>query len=354
MGPAWRASLHGPPHAPLRAPHAAPSAAAPTTDLVNPVRVDDAQAPALAPHALLGHIAQVARRLELRDALAGGLAVHDALRAAGQQTRRGAGRGGMQQWQPSMRACARALHACSHHHRPHLVHGALAAAAAHAHAVHHEALLGLVAHAAGLVGARGPGDAHDARQLAVLPAPHAQQEAEHVALLLLPQLLHVLRGAGTGGRSWVHACAPSGPQAACTPPSSTAAPCRRPWLHRCAKGKGQCSEFPLTQVARRLWPLRGLLLQHTPLLHTPSVWLLLQQQAERARGGPRLVRAGRRAQLAPCAAATGAANWFVCSSDGAMVQWCRDRAIQRLAPEARAIEGGLTRLPGPLSARPVR
>ncbi len=77
--------------------------------------------------------------------------------------------------------------------RTDLVHRPLAATAADAHAVDDVALLGLVAHAAGLVGARGARQAHDAGHLAELPAPDAQEEAEHIALLLPPQLLNVLR-----------------------------------------------------------------------------------------------------------------------------------------------------------------
>ena len=74
----------------------------------------------------------------------------------------------------------------------HLGHGLLAAAAAHAHAIDNVALLGLEAHAAGLVGAAGAREPHNARQLPVLPAPHTEEEAEHIALLLLPKLLDVL------------------------------------------------------------------------------------------------------------------------------------------------------------------
>lgn len=62
----------------------------------------------------------------------------------------------------------------------HLGHRLLAAAAAHAHAVHHIALLGLVAQAARLVRAAGARQADQAGQLAVLPRAHAQQEAQHI------------------------------------------------------------------------------------------------------------------------------------------------------------------------------
>jgi hypothetical protein len=65
-----RMQLHAsPPRAPPRLPH-----------LVDPVRVEQAAAADLAADALLSHRAQVARRLELRDTGARGLAVHDALR----------------------------------------------------------------------------------------------------------------------------------------------------------------------------------------------------------------------------------------------------------------------------------
>jgi hypothetical protein len=62
--------------------------------------------------------------------------------------------------------------------------GALPVAATHAHAVDHEALLGLVAEAAGLVGARGARSAVDDRELAVLPAADTLDELENVRLLL--------------------------------------------------------------------------------------------------------------------------------------------------------------------------
>mmetsp|Transcript_22603 Transcript_22603/g.69835 ORF Transcript_22603/g.69835 Transcript_22603/m.69835 type:complete len:214 (+) Transcript_22603:115-756(+) len=117
---------------------------------VHPVARQDTQPPAAAAQALLGHALQVALELELADALVHGLAVHLAL-----------------------------------------VHGALAVAAAHAHAVHHVALLRLVAQAARLVRAAGVCAAVDLGHLAVLPAADALQVAVHVRLLLAPQLLHV-------------------------------------------------------------------------------------------------------------------------------------------------------------------
>ena len=53
-------------------------------------------------------------------------------------------------------------------------------------------LLVLVAEPPGLVGPGGPGAAVDLGELAVLPAAHAQQVPQHVALLLAVQLRHVL------------------------------------------------------------------------------------------------------------------------------------------------------------------
>ena len=70
----------------------------------------------------------------------------------------------------------------------------LARAALHAHAVDAEALLGLVAKVARLVRARRPRRAVDDGQVAVLPAAHAQEEADRVRLLLLPELIQVAEG----------------------------------------------------------------------------------------------------------------------------------------------------------------
>mmetsp|Transcript_19721 Transcript_19721/g.41207 ORF Transcript_19721/g.41207 Transcript_19721/m.41207 type:complete len:275 (-) Transcript_19721:33-857(-) len=128
--------------------------------LVHPVRVQDAQATDLATNALLRHATQVARGLQLGDTLVHGLAVDLAL-----------------------------------------VHRALAATTAHAHAVDDVALLGLVAEATGLVLAGRAVHTHDLGQLAVLPGAHAQQEAHDIALLLPPKLLLVLVGAHADGRA---------------------------------------------------------------------------------------------------------------------------------------------------------
>merc|ERR1719201_927350 len=125
----------------------------------HPVRVEHAQVAAAAANALLSEVLQVARALELVDGTgAAGLAPHGTL-----------------------------------------VHRPLAGTAAHAHAVDHEALLGLVPEAARLVRPSGAGAAVDRGKLAVLPHPHTRQEAKHVRLLLLPELLHVLVGTHLDG-----------------------------------------------------------------------------------------------------------------------------------------------------------
>ena len=52
-------------------------------------------------------------------------------------------------------------------------------------------LLGLVSKAAGLVGTSRTAGAVDGGQLAVLPAPHTEEEAKHIRLLLLPEFFEV-------------------------------------------------------------------------------------------------------------------------------------------------------------------
>lgn len=126
--------------------------------LVDPVAVEDPQVAADTADALLGDRAQVALGLDLVDTVVGGLAVDNAL-----------------------------------------VVLALAVAAAHANPVDDVALLGLVAQAAGLVRAGRPGGPVDHGQVPELPDADALQEAQDVALLLLPQLLEVLVGS-CGGR----------------------------------------------------------------------------------------------------------------------------------------------------------
>lgn len=121
--------------------------------LVDPVRAQHTQVAAAAAHTLLSDGSQVALELQLVDTVVLGLTVHNALGV-----------------------------------------GALASTTAHGHAVHGVALLGLVAEAACLLGAGGVVHSHHVGELAVLPCAHAQQKAEHIALLLAPDLLHVRVG----------------------------------------------------------------------------------------------------------------------------------------------------------------
>lgn len=72
-------------------------------------------------------------------------------------------------------------------------------------------LLGLVAQAVRLVRAGGAGQTVNLGQLAVLPRPHTEEEAEQVSLLLPPQLLEVLVGPHPATRKQANG-APSVPQ----------------------------------------------------------------------------------------------------------------------------------------------
>ena len=62
----------------------------------------------------------------------------------------------------------------------------LAASTPHTNTVYHKALLGLVAEAAGLIGAGGPGESNDGGKLTVLPAANSLQKSHHITLLLSP------------------------------------------------------------------------------------------------------------------------------------------------------------------------
>ena len=142
--------------------------------LINPVGIENAQVRAALANALLGDRADGALGLELVHTVGLRLAVGDTL-----------------------------------------ADGAFAATAANADAVDNEALLGLVAKATSLVGARGARSTVNNRQLAatemrirtpeterdpgacngpVLPAADAKQEAEDVRLLLPVELLEVFVG----------------------------------------------------------------------------------------------------------------------------------------------------------------
>ena len=69
----------------------------------------------------------------------------------------------------------------------------LSAATAHSDAVDYISLLGFVAQSAGLVWSCWSCQAHNARQLSILPASHSQQDTQDITLLPLPELLHILR-----------------------------------------------------------------------------------------------------------------------------------------------------------------
>ena len=77
-----------------------------------------------------------------------------------------------------------------------LVHGTLAATTANTGTITDTALLGLVPQASSLIRAGRPVQPDNTGKLAILPAAHAEEEAEHIALLLLPKLLDVLRRRG--------------------------------------------------------------------------------------------------------------------------------------------------------------
>merc|ERR1719486_1584088 len=125
--------------------------------LVDPVRVEHAQVRGPLAHSFFSDGLEVPRELDLVDALVLGLAVDDAA-----------------------------------------VRRALARAAADGGPKNGVALLGLVAQFMGLVVARRPRHSTYFGLLAVLPRPDAHEVAEHVALLLLPELLEVLVGAHGG------------------------------------------------------------------------------------------------------------------------------------------------------------
>ena len=121
--------------------------------LRNPVRIEHAKSSAAATHAGLSQILQVTLRLLLVDTCVLRLAVVDTLG-----------------------------------------HQLFAVASLNLHTVHNVTLLGLVAETVGLVGAGGLSSAVDGGQLTELPCAQTQQEAHHIRLLLVPQLLQILVG----------------------------------------------------------------------------------------------------------------------------------------------------------------
>lgn len=74
----------------------------------------------------------------------------------------------------------------------HLGHGLLAATTANTHTVDNISLLSLISHAASLVRSARACEPHNAWQLPKLPASYAKEEAEHIALLLFPELFNIL------------------------------------------------------------------------------------------------------------------------------------------------------------------
>mmetsp|Transcript_117925 Transcript_117925/g.286064 ORF Transcript_117925/g.286064 Transcript_117925/m.286064 type:complete len:224 (+) Transcript_117925:200-871(+) len=119
--------------------------------LVDPVRVEHTEVAANTSNTLLSDTAKAAAELQLVDSVVLGLTVDNSL-----------------------------------------VVGALASTTAHGDTEDREALLGLVAEAARLVRTSRVRTAGDLVTLAVLPGADAEQVAQHVGLLLLPDLAHVL------------------------------------------------------------------------------------------------------------------------------------------------------------------
>jgi len=121
------------------------------TVLVHPVRVEHTKVTAPPANTLLRHAPQTTLRLEVVNTLADGLAVGRTLGDV-----------------------------------------FLAVTPPHTYTVDDVALLGLVAKAASLVGAGWARGTVDDIELAVLPAPHAEEESEDIRLLFLVELANVL------------------------------------------------------------------------------------------------------------------------------------------------------------------
>jgi hypothetical protein len=77
--------------------------------------------------------------------------------------------------------------------RTYLADWLLASSTANANAIDNISLFSLISHSAGLVWSAWLSQASNARELSVLPAAHTLKETEHIALLLLPELLNVLQ-----------------------------------------------------------------------------------------------------------------------------------------------------------------
>jgi len=119
--------------------------------LVDPIRVKDAESTAGTAGSLLSDVTEGTLELDLVDTLVLGLSVDNTLRV-----------------------------------------GSLAATTANTDTINYESLLGLVAEAASLVGTSRAASAVNSGKLPVLENANAEKEAQHIRLLLLPELLKIL------------------------------------------------------------------------------------------------------------------------------------------------------------------
>jgi len=138
-------------------------------NLVDPVRVKDSEATQSLSHSLLGHRLQVLLHLLLVDTLVDRLAVNIPLNNSLHRPGR----------TPTDRS--------------HSVHFLLPISSSNSHSVYNESLLGSVSQSTRLLRSSRLRDTLHGPPLPVLPAPNAQQEAHHVALLLPPELLDIFR-----------------------------------------------------------------------------------------------------------------------------------------------------------------
>ena len=120
--------------------------------LVDPVRVEDSEAPQLAASTLLSHALQIALGLQLCDALVHRLAIHDSLHASPFRVSLDAQLSAADDaFAASKNPLSLQSLAASTSWSPHLVHRLFASTSPDAYTVDHIALLGLVAQPPGLV-----------------------------------------------------------------------------------------------------------------------------------------------------------------------------------------------------------
>jgi hypothetical protein len=131
--------------------------------LINPIRIQNTQIRTLSPNSFLGRRPQTLLVLELIDTLIRGFPVCSALPSQSPHLKSGRDLG----------------------------NGAFAASATDTDAIDDIALLCLVAQATGLVRAGWSRRAVDDIELAVFPAAHAEEEAQHIRLLVLVELCAV-------------------------------------------------------------------------------------------------------------------------------------------------------------------